>query len=144
MDESVHIVCPHCDAINRVLRNKLADTPKCGSCKQMLFNAHPVELTSANFDRHVGRSGIPVVVDFWASWCGPCKMMAPAFEQAARLLEPRMRLAKLNTEKEQAIAARFGIQSIPTLAVFKEGREVARQSGAMDAATLVAWVESHT
>lgn len=144
MDESVHIVCPHCDAINRVLRNKLAHTPKCGSCKQMLFSAHPVELTSANFERHVGRSNIPVVVDFWAPWCGPCKMMAPAFEQAARQLEPRVRLAKVNTELEQAIAARFGIQSIPTLAVFKEGREVARQSGAMDAATLVAWVQSHT
>ncbi len=143
MSDFVHIVCPHCDAINRVPAAKLGEGAKCGQCKQRLFGGHPVELTSANFQQHIGRNSIPMVVDFWAPWCGPCRMMAPAFEQAASQLEPNARLAKLNTETEQAIAAQFAIRSIPTLAIFKGGHEIARQAGAMDLGSLVMWVRSH-
>jgi len=109
----------------------------------MLFRGHPVELTSATFERHLSRSDIPVVVDFWAAWCGPCKMMAPAFAQAAGQLEPRVRLGKLNTEQEPAIAQQFGIRSIPTLVIFRGGREIARQSGALDINRLISWVQAH-
>ncbi|CAG0965812.1 Thioredoxin 2 [Rhodocyclaceae bacterium] len=142
MAESLIVVCPHCNACNRVPTTRLADGGTCGKCRRPLFTGHPLELTAANFDTHVGRSELPVVVDFWAPWCGPCRTMAPAFEQAARQLEPRVRLAKLNTEAEPALAGRFGIRSIPTLAVFLGGQEVARQSGAMDAGTLIRWITS--
>ncbi len=143
MADTVHIVCPACDTTNRVAPDRLADGAVCGRCKQPLFSAHPVALTGASFDRHVGASGIPVVVDFWAAWCGPCRMMAPAYEQAAARLEPRARLAKLDTEAAPEIAQRFGIRGIPTLIVFKDGREAARQTGAItDAASLVRWIES--
>ncbi|HQZ02604.1 MAG TPA: thioredoxin TrxC [Thauera sp.] len=143
MSDALHLVCPHCDAVNRVPASRLAEAPVCGKCRQALFTAHALELTSANFDRHIGRNEIPVLVDFWAPWCGPCRTMAPAFTEAAGLLEPKLRLVKLNTEAEQAIAARFGIRSIPTLALFRGGREVARQAGAMGAADIVRWVRSH-
>lgn len=140
MTSPLMIVCPRCSAVNRVPADRLADGPTCGKCGQHLFDGHPVELDAASFDRHVARSDIPVVVDFWAPWCGPCRMMAPAYAQAARQLEPRYRLAKLNTEEAQEIAARFGIRSIPTLVVFRNGREIARQAGAMDAGSLVRWI----
>ena len=143
MSESSIVVCPHCHAPNRVPRERLGDQPTCGQCKRALFTGEPVELNAASFDRHIGRSDLPVVVDFWAPWCGPCRSMAPAFAQAAQNLEPGFRLAKVNTEEEQALAARFGIRSIPTLALFKGGREVARQAGAMDAASLARWIRSH-
>ncbi len=143
MSDTLHIVCPHCNSTNRVAASRLGDGPKCGRCKQRLFTRSPVELTAANFSKHISNSDIPVVVDFWAPWCGPCKMMAPAFQEAAARLEPRVRLAKVNTENEQMLASQYGIRSIPTLVVFKGGREASRQSGALDLSRLLAWVQSH-
>jgi thioredoxin 2 len=143
MDDSLHIVCTHCAAVNRVPEARLSENPVCGKCGQTLFDAHPVALTGQNFDKAIGRNDIPVLVDFWAPWCGPCRMMAPQFEQAAAMLEPHVRLAKVDTEAEQALGARYGIRSIPTMALFRGGREIARQSGALGAADIVRWVRSH-
>ncbi len=140
MGDHLNIVCHHCETTNRVLRDRLGAAAKCGSCGKPLVSTHPFDLTAASFDRHINANELPVVVDFWAPWCAPCRSMAPAYEQAAAQLAPGVRLAKLNTENEQAIAARFGIRGIPTLVVFKSGREVARQSGALDAPGLLGWI----
>jgi thioredoxin 2 len=144
MNATLRIVCPQCSAINRVPSERIKEGPRCGQCHQPLFNGHPVELNEATFDRHITSSDLPVVVDFWAPWCGPCLMMAPEFEKAAAMVEPNARFVKVNTEAEQNLAARFNVLSIPTLALFRNGREVARQPGAMGAAAIANWVRAHS
>lgn len=142
MSDHTHVVCGRCDAVVRTPTDKLDQKPRCPRCRQALFEGHPIELRSANFDQHVTRNEVPVVVDFWAPWCGPCQAMAPRFEQAAQQFEPRVRFAKVNSDEEPSVSARFGIRGIPTLIAFKNGREVARQSGAMDSATLARWIQA--
>jgi thioredoxin 2 len=140
MTDKYRIACQHCNGLVGVPAERLGDGPRCPSCHTPLFDGHPVELTDGNFDRHVGQGDLPVVVDFWAPWCAPCRMMAPAFEETAQHVEPRARFAKLNTDESQETAARYGIRSIPTLIVFKGGREIARQPGAMGGGALTRWV----
>jgi thioredoxin 2 len=143
MTDNLHVICPHCSTTNRVPRARLSEGALCGSCRQPLLTGRPVDLDSRNFQRHVAAGDLPLVVDFWAPWCGPCRTMAPAFEQAASRLSPRVRLAKVDTEAEPDIAARFSIRSIPTLVAFANGREVARQSGALALPQLLQWIDGH-
>lgn len=139
--ETLVVACPSDASLNRVPRTKLDRNPKCGKCHKPLFQGKAIELNGANFDAHALKSGLPIVIDFWAEWCGPCRMMTPNFEKAAPLLEPRVRLGKLDTEAERAIAGRYGIRSIPSMVMIKNGREVARTSGAMPTSAIVDWVE---
>lgn len=143
MEDFLHLVCPRCLAVNRLPSEKRAAGPQCGVCKQAMFTGEPLEMDRTSFEKHLSRNDIPLLVDFWAPWCGPCRMMAPAYAQAARQLEPDLRVVKVNTEEAPDLSARFAIRSIPTLALFKRGKEVARQAGAMDAGGIVRWARGH-
>jgi thioredoxin 2 len=142
MTGSKHLVCPHCGAINRVPGDRSAAAALCGTCKKSLFDGHSASVDTATFDRHIAKNDIPVLVDVWAPWCGPCRNMAPEFEKAAQMLGPDIRLLKVNADEQPAISARYGIKSIPTMLLFKNGNLAAQTAGAMDAARIAAWARA--
>jgi thioredoxin 2 len=143
LSETLQVVCPHCDAINRVPRARLRDRGKCGACHRSLFEGRPAALDETRFARHSAHSDIPLLVDFWAAWCGPCRAMAPVFEKAAGQLEPEVRLVKVDSDAAPLLSARFAVRAIPTLLLIRHGRELARTSGAMPLSQLVAWTREH-
>jgi len=143
MSSLVHIVCPNCVTTNRLSEEKLHNKPKCGKCGNYLFTGKPVELSDENFIKFTSKTDIPIVVDFWAAWCGPCKMMAPVFEQAAHQMEPKIRFTKVDTERAMATSAQFGIRSIPTIALLKKGKVIAQQAGAVGLADLMTWINQY-
>lgn len=142
-EQSRHIVCPHCEGVNRVPRERPATKAKCGRCHQPLFTGHPVAATSNSFDTHIRRNHIPVVVDFWAQWCGPCRAMAPVYERVTAEMEPELRFLKVDTEALPELAGRYNIRSIPTLMLFRDGEMVAQRAGAVDPPTLRNWLRQH-
>ncbi|MFZ2103657.1 MAG: thioredoxin TrxC [Oricola sp.] len=143
MSDTLQVVCPSCSAVNRLPVGRPPEKARCGVCREHLFTGHPAEADTAMFEKQVSRSAVPVVVDVWAPWCGPCRMMAPAYEQAAKQMEPDVRFLKLNSDEEQQVSARLGIRGIPTLLLFSGGREIARQSGAMSASQITGWIRQH-
>ena len=140
MSSAAHIVCPHCGTVNRVPPERPSDAARCGGCHQALFEAHPAAVDEVGFERHVLANSIPVLLDVWAPWCGPCRVMAPAFEQAAAILEPQVRLLKLNADEAPDVAARLGVRSIPAIYLFRSGSILAQAAGAMSADAIVRWV----
>ncbi|WP_218278913.1 thioredoxin TrxC [Pseudomonas sp. MYb185] len=142
MSEPMTLACPHCHRRNRLATERLDQAPRCGACKEALFTGAPVDLLNSNFNAHAN-ADLPLVVDFWASWCGPCQQFAPVFAQTAGTAEPRARLAKVNTEEAQELAARFAIRSIPTLLIMHRGKEIARLNGALPPAEFQRWLSGN-
>ncbi|MCL4112410.1 UNVERIFIED_CONTAM: hypothetical protein GTU68_007248 [Idotea baltica] len=143
MKDAIRCVCPSCNAVNRIPKSRLADKPTCGKCKKPILSGEPIELRDNNFGKVIANNDLPIVVDFWAQWCGPCKMMGPAFAEASKQLSPNVIFAKVNTELAKETASKFEIRSIPSLIIFKNGQSTIRQAGAMNTAQIIDWVKAN-